>query len=227
MPWIHCTEYVFFIIQGLWATCGCPEKQRCPGIFHCIEIFLSFKIFEQPALALKTEFALKFFKPGVPDDSSRTIKCRIAKDTTGASLMVTDDYIARYTVAAVRVSQKRFYNFLVEFPSITGCLDLKTPCKHPFEHHTPATCRHCFARAQKAALKHAALARQKIYDMLASGVLEPASGPYASLMHIVPKDGGKDIGNVVDFPCPEPIYCEWHISNTTLSWVSKQDERCK
>jgi len=122
--------------------------------------------------------------------------------------MVTDDYIARYTVAAVRVSEKRFYNFWAEFPSITGGLDLKTPCKHPFEHHTPATCRHCFARAQKAALKHAALARQKIYDMLASGVLEPASGPYASLMHIVPKDGGKDIGNVVDFPCPEPIYCE-------------------
>ena len=31
---------------------------------HCIENFLSFRIFEQLALALKTEFALKIFKPG-------------------------------------------------------------------------------------------------------------------------------------------------------------------
>ena len=30
----HCIEYVFFIIQDFWATCACPEKQRCPGIFH-------------------------------------------------------------------------------------------------------------------------------------------------------------------------------------------------
>jgi len=30
---------VFFIIQDFWATCACPEKQSCPGIFHCIEIY--------------------------------------------------------------------------------------------------------------------------------------------------------------------------------------------
>jgi len=34
------------------------KNMRCPDIFHCIEIFLSFRIFEQLALALKTEFAL-------------------------------------------------------------------------------------------------------------------------------------------------------------------------
>ena len=98
--------------------------------------------------------------------------------------MVTDDCIARNTVAAVRVSEKRVYDVLAEFPSITGDLDLKTSCKHPFEHHIPTTGRPCFAKARKVAPKHAALARQKINDMLTSGVLERASGPYASPMHI-------------------------------------------
>jgi len=86
-------------------------------------------------------FAWKF----VPDDGSRTVKCRITNDTTGASIMVTDDYVAGNTVAAVRVSEKRFYDVLAEFPSITGDLDLKMPCKHPFEHHLPTTGRPCFA----------------------------------------------------------------------------------
>jgi len=86
LPWIHYIEYTFFIIQDFWATCACPENRvcpestvlniyflsfrifeqlalalkttSCPDIFHCIEIFLSFRIFEQLALALKTEFAL-------------------------------------------------------------------------------------------------------------------------------------------------------------------------
>ena len=87
VPWIHCVEYIFFIIQDFSATWACPEKQSCPEIFHWIEIFfiiqdfwapftcpeftvlnihfLSFRIFEQLALAPKTEFALKFFKLGV------------------------------------------------------------------------------------------------------------------------------------------------------------------
>ena len=33
VPWIHCIEYIVFIIQEFWATCACPE------IFHCIEIY--------------------------------------------------------------------------------------------------------------------------------------------------------------------------------------------
>ena len=86
--------------------------------------------------------------------------------------MVTDDYVARNTVAAVRVSEKRFYEVLAECPSITGDLDLKKPYKHPFEHHILTTGRPCFARARKVAPKHAALARQKIDDMLTSGVFE-------------------------------------------------------
>jgi len=81
LPWIHCIEFTIFIIQNFWATCACPEKQRLPWKFllywiyfsHsgflsnlrlpwktvCLEFtvlnlhFLSFRIFEQLALALK------------------------------------------------------------------------------------------------------------------------------------------------------------------------------
>jgi len=34
------------------------KNTSCPDMFHCIAIFSSFRIFEQLALALKTEFAL-------------------------------------------------------------------------------------------------------------------------------------------------------------------------
>jgi len=45
VPWIHCTEYVFFIIQEFWAICACPDKRSCPGIFHCSEIYFTIKDF--------------------------------------------------------------------------------------------------------------------------------------------------------------------------------------
>ena len=89
----HCIEYTFYI-QDFWSTCDCPEKQSVPWnfsratcdcpenrvaleFFNVFKYFLSFRIFEQLALALKTEFALKFFNPGVgglppPDTPSRT-----------------------------------------------------------------------------------------------------------------------------------------------------------
>jgi len=51
----HCIDYTLFIIQDFWATCACSEKQMWPEILHCIEEFLSFRIFEQ------LMFALKFF----------------------------------------------------------------------------------------------------------------------------------------------------------------------
>ena len=88
VPWIYCTEYIFFIIQEFWVTCACPEKQSCPDIFHCIEYTLymqnfwatcacpekqscpeifhcmeytfTFTIFEQLVLALKNRVALMF-----------------------------------------------------------------------------------------------------------------------------------------------------------------------
>jgi len=87
VPWTFSLYWVYFIIQDFWATCACPEKQSCSEIFHCIEYtfyhsgylsnlrlpwetecalkfftalkyFLSFRIFEQLALALK------LFNPG-------------------------------------------------------------------------------------------------------------------------------------------------------------------
>jgi len=36
---------ILFIIQDFWSTCACPEKQSCPEIFHCIEIFFIFQDF--------------------------------------------------------------------------------------------------------------------------------------------------------------------------------------
>jgi len=82
----HCIE-IFFIFQDFWATCACPEKQSVSWI-HCSEYiffiiqnfeqlafslkffpvlkyFLSFRIFEQVVLALKTELALNFSSRGV------------------------------------------------------------------------------------------------------------------------------------------------------------------
>jgi len=31
VPWIHCIEYIFFIIQDFWATCACPESFQAGG----------------------------------------------------------------------------------------------------------------------------------------------------------------------------------------------------
>jgi len=79
----QCIEYTFYI-QDFWASCACPEKQSLPWNFslhwiylrascHCPEkqscpevtvlniYFLSFRIFEQVALALKNRTALKLF----------------------------------------------------------------------------------------------------------------------------------------------------------------------
>jgi len=53
-----------FYHSGFLSNLRLAEKQSCPEIFHCFEIFLSFRIFEQFALVPKTEFDLKFFKPG-------------------------------------------------------------------------------------------------------------------------------------------------------------------
>jgi len=37
------------------------KNRVCPEIFRCIEVFLSFRIFEELALVLKTKFVMKFF----------------------------------------------------------------------------------------------------------------------------------------------------------------------
>ena len=56
----HCVEYTFYI-QDFWTTCACPEKQSVPWIHLLNAYFLSFRIFEQLALALKNRVGLKFF----------------------------------------------------------------------------------------------------------------------------------------------------------------------
>ena len=56
----HCIEYSFYI-QDFWATCACPEKQNVPWN-HCIDyIFFIIQNFEQPALALEFFTVLKYF----------------------------------------------------------------------------------------------------------------------------------------------------------------------
>ena len=45
--------YTFYQSGIFEQLCACPEKQIWPEILHCIEIFLSFKIFEQLRFALK------------------------------------------------------------------------------------------------------------------------------------------------------------------------------
>ena len=44
--------------------CACPERQFALKFFTVLKYFVALWIFEQLALALKTEFALKIFKPG-------------------------------------------------------------------------------------------------------------------------------------------------------------------
>ena len=100
LPWIHSIEYIFFIIQDFWETCACPEKHEvqwqytlywnifiiqdfwttcacfenrvCPEFTVLNIYFLSFRIFEQLALVMKTEFVLKFFKTGGRPPRPRT-----------------------------------------------------------------------------------------------------------------------------------------------------------
>ena len=51
---------MLFYIQDFWATCTCPEKQRVLWI-HCTEyVFFIIQIFEQLALALKNRVTLEF-----------------------------------------------------------------------------------------------------------------------------------------------------------------------
>jgi len=59
--WKFSLYWNIFIFQDFWATCACPENTVCPE-FTPLKYSLAFRIFEQVALALKKEFALKFFK---------------------------------------------------------------------------------------------------------------------------------------------------------------------
>jgi len=127
----------------------------------------------------------------IPDNGSTLIKLRVTNETTGNSIMVTDDRKRCNAVSHVTVSDQPFWNVLSEFPPVTEDIQFNQPCKQPFEHHIITKGRPCFSRAGKVTPKYANLARHKINEMLANGVLERASGPCASSMYIAPKDGGK------------------------------------
>jgi len=62
---IFCIEN-FFTVQDFWATCTCPEKQSCPEL-TVLKYFLSFRVFEQVALALEQSLSWTFSSGGEAD----------------------------------------------------------------------------------------------------------------------------------------------------------------
>ena len=64
VPWIHCIEYIFLSFRIFEQLALALKIEFALKTFTVFKYFLSFRIFEQLALALNTEFALKFFKPG-------------------------------------------------------------------------------------------------------------------------------------------------------------------
>jgi len=61
LPWKLSVYWIYFLHSRFLSNLCLPWKQSCPEICHSTEFFLPFRIFEQLALALKTEFALKIF----------------------------------------------------------------------------------------------------------------------------------------------------------------------
>ena len=86
VPWIHCTEYIFFFIQDdFWATCACPEKQSGPGIFHCIEIFFIIQDFLSTSACPENSVCPEIFQTQggpPPDPQPRTPMCIAEKRKT-------------------------------------------------------------------------------------------------------------------------------------------------
>ena len=54
-------ECIFFIIQDFWATCACAEKQSWPEIFHCLEMFFIIQEFWATCACPESRLSLKFF----------------------------------------------------------------------------------------------------------------------------------------------------------------------
>ena len=53
------TSLIFYHSE-FW-TCACPEKQSCPELFHCCEIFLIFRYFWATCAALKNRVCPEIF----------------------------------------------------------------------------------------------------------------------------------------------------------------------
>jgi len=84
LPWNFSLYWIYFLHSGFLTTCACPENRVCPEIFRCIEIrsfeqlcacpekqscpkfavlniFFTFRIFEQPVLSLKNRVCSEIF----------------------------------------------------------------------------------------------------------------------------------------------------------------------
>ena len=61
VPWLHCSEYVFFIVQYFWATCACPEKQLPWNFSLYWNIFYHSGFLSNSRLPWKNRVAPKIF----------------------------------------------------------------------------------------------------------------------------------------------------------------------
>ena len=66
VPWIHCIEYIFFIIQNFEQHALALKNRICPENFHCIEIFFIFQHFWATSACLQKQSLHWIFQPGGP-----------------------------------------------------------------------------------------------------------------------------------------------------------------
>jgi len=64
VPWIHCIEYIFFIIQNYEQPALALKTEFALKFFTILKYFLSFRIFEQLELAPENKVCPESFKPG-------------------------------------------------------------------------------------------------------------------------------------------------------------------
>ena len=62
--WIHCIEYIFFIIQNFEQSALALKNRICPEIFYCIEIFFIFQDFLATWASPDNRVCPEFFKRG-------------------------------------------------------------------------------------------------------------------------------------------------------------------
>jgi len=62
--WIHCIEYIFFIIQNFKQPALALTNRICAEIFYCIEIFFIFQDFWATWSCPENRACPEFFKPG-------------------------------------------------------------------------------------------------------------------------------------------------------------------
>jgi len=81
LPWNFSLHWIYiFIIQDFWATCACSEKQSCPEIFLCVEIFFIIQDFWATLrLPWKQSLPWNFSSRGLPPSHRLVRLCRMVK----------------------------------------------------------------------------------------------------------------------------------------------------